>query len=804
MRVLRTAAMSVVLAMPLSAQAIRLHVTEQQTNRPLGGVVMDVLDASGAVSTQALLADDGTRVVPVGKPGSYTIRVRRIGYAPFTSEPVTVTGRETVTAEIVAPSRRVVLEAVNVTARRCARDAMGDPGLSSLWEQIRTALTSSVLSRTDSSAMFEVRSFRRTLSPNRDVRAQIVGPARATRVSRPYAARPVEELAELGYVRMAENTDFFAPDEQVLLSERFVADHCFEVVRGTDETEGLLGIRFTPAPRRNMNDIAGTMWVEQASAELKFLDFFYVLERLPSPAQGPDRSGGQVVFGRRPDGRWLVTAWRLRMPEFDKGRRITYQSNVNAYNEFGGVVSPAPNDTSPITAVERPYLELLEPSIIRGVVYDSLRNRALTGARVWLVPITNPAEVALDLLPSAAQLATRPVEATVAADGRYQLPPVPAGTYRLGFESPAIDSLGLRPTRYDIQLKSGTLVAANMFIPSMAGLSATCEGAPGGPGRRGVIVGVVRSAIDERPLVDAQVRGDWVEISSKGGVFATAERVAEGVSDSLGVYRLCGIPDSVIVKVRAAGPHSSTSPVPATLGPLGVARLNLMLAESDDSLPVPPGTVVGTVSDSLGRPVTGATVNIEALQLSTRTDSSGRFRLANVLAGTQTLEVRRIGSNAVERPVDVRSGAITEVSVAIVRAQLLERMVVTADRTRSSPEVQAAVVRTRSGFGHLLLSENFPPVNGIAALMRDIPNVRVGGSGISQIVLLHQGAGDCAARPFVDRREVSDEEFWSLSNDDIAAIEVYVRPATAPIWTAGRSMYGRSETCGVLVITLKR
>jgi hypothetical protein len=73
--------------------------------------------------------------------------------------------------------------------------------------------------------------------------------------------------------REGKENVFYAPDEQVLLSDRFVEEHCFQVARGEGSSEGLFGLQFSPAKRRNVNDIAGTLWVDSASAELRYLDF---------------------------------------------------------------------------------------------------------------------------------------------------------------------------------------------------------------------------------------------------------------------------------------------------------------------------------------------------------------------------------------------------------------------------------------------------------------------------------------------------------------------------------------------------
>jgi hypothetical protein len=108
-------------------QSLRVRVTEEQTRRPLAGAIVDVLDTANVVVSQGVLSAEGRRVMPLGAPGGYHVRVRRIGYAPFVGPTVRVTGTEAVDVALRAPDRRIVLAAIDVRATntrcgsRCAR-----------------------------------------------------------------------------------------------------------------------------------------------------------------------------------------------------------------------------------------------------------------------------------------------------------------------------------------------------------------------------------------------------------------------------------------------------------------------------------------------------------------------------------------------------------------------------------------------------------------------------------------------------------------------------------------------------------
>jgi hypothetical protein len=801
------------IAAPAGAQAIRVSVTEELSGRPLAGALLDVLDDQGGVAAQGVLSSDGRRVIKLPRPGSYRVRLRRIGFQPFIGAAVTVAGLDMVDVTVHAPDRRVVLNTIKVTGRQCSRDAFDDPGLFALWEAVRTALTTTVLSRADTSLVLEARAFHRTLDDARNVTAELVGLPRTADAKRPYVARPAAELQREGYVRMVhDDMEFYAPDEQVLLSDEFLASHCFEVARGVDAADGLFGVHFSPADTRKVTDISGTLWVDSASAELRYLDFWFEQRGMPPSAHGEDRSGGQVVFERTPGGAWIVSAWRLRMPRLRKrlsgglGRSLAVTTVVGGYEEVGGVVRTKGTDTVPPPAVLIPYRDLLAPARITGIVYDSLANHPLAGAQVWLVPVEPQAVIDLGLAPKTGRLVVAPMADTTDALGRYTLDSIPSGSYRLGFEHPALDSLGVITTRYDIRLKPGARVVGDLAVPSRTAMSLGC-GRPEGMSAQsagGLVFGVVRAANDQRPLANALVRLSWVELS-RSSANMTQTLVAETRTDTNGVYRLCGVPDSIYATVHAAGPHSSTGGVQTTIGPLGIAHVDLRLAEVEEGEPPPaPGTIVGTVTDSLNRPMNSVLVGLDGSTLETHTDQTGKFRLSGVMAGTQTLEVRRVGLEAVRRAVDVTPGATTTVSFKLVKAQLLDAMIVTAERSRRSPQAADAVRRHRTGVGILLTEEQIKERPTIQALLQGLPGVRVATGQAGQFsVMLRRWGGECVARLFIDGRENDYDYLASMTPDELEAVEVFTRAGSAPIFTAGRSMYGRDETCGSLILWLK-
>jgi hypothetical protein len=311
----------------------------------------------------------------------------------------------------------------------------------------------------------------------------------------------------------------------------------------------------------------------------------------------------------------------------------------------------------------------------------------------------------------------------------------------------------------------------------------------------GVVFGVVRAADDLRPLANALVRLSWIELVRTATSSQMAQTfVAETRTDSVGVYRLCGLPDSTHAILQAAGPHSSTGEVQTAIGPVGVSHVDLRLAEAADGRPPPsPGTIVGTVSDSLGRAVSNARVTLDGSALDASTDAAGRFRLAGVKPGTQTIEVRRVGLDPVRRAVDVTPGATTAVDLTLARAQLLDAMIVVAERNRRFSHLAEVVRRHRTGAGKLIVEEELRKFPNVQAVMQGMSGVRVllgsGGTDNQWSILMARSGDECVARIFVDGKEQDYDYLGTLSPTQIEAVEVFVRPGTAPLFTMGASPF---------------
>jgi iron complex outermembrane receptor protein len=72
------------------------------------------------------------------------------------------------------------------------------------------------------------------------------------------------------------------------------------------------------------------------------------------------------------------------------------------------------------------------------------------------------------------------------------------------------------------------------------------------------------------------------------------------------------------------------------------------------------GTVRGTVTDTLGAPVSGVSIALEGTGLGTTTQVTGTYEFRNVADGIYTLRTRRVGYNPMSARIAVSSGGIVE------------------------------------------------------------------------------------------------------------------------------------------------
>ena len=318
---------------------------------------------------------------------------------------------------------------------------------------------------------------------------------------------------------------------------------------------------------------------------------------------------------------------------------------------------------------------------IEGSVTDSVHAMPLADATVSLARLD-------------AQRDSTLVAAT-AEDGRFRFEHVMAGQYALSFSSAFLDSLEFGGLPTALAVRGGEIARVDLAVPSGATLRAiACPGMALSRGT-GALVGVVTDADSERPLGGAQVAAMWTELTFDARMrrVSTVEHSGGVVTDSLGQYRLCGVPTEswLLVQVQhrdrlgaafqlLVSESSGVTMQHLSFSESGTRPLSALRAAQGDAAQLAPlsGTAAldGTIRTSRGRPVADAQVRVVSTSPVTRTDAQGRFALTGLPTGTQELEIRELGSQVQRQPVELRDGRTT-------RSEIQLRNVVALDPVRT-------------------------------------------------------------------------------------------------------------------------
>jgi hypothetical protein len=777
---------------PARAQWLRVSLVDELSGQPLRGALVSAINANGTATPSFLSSANGLALMQVPELGRYRVLVRRIGNRPFTSAEMLAGGAEDSIVTLTVPTRPVILATIKVTARgSCdARAESPAPDAEPLWQEVRKALESSLLSR---SQMHVITS---ALTVNRQVgldgrQERIDTTARGLAGSRPFRAQTPVRLEHEGYVTGASYSgyDFYAPDEVTLLADNFTRLHCLwqtDSVR-RDGPATLLGLGFEPRNNIRLGEIQGTIWVDSASSELRRVEFTYVHAPLPVEVRG---IGGFVEFCHSASGVWIVCSWVIRMPRWrvsDYDRTVPSRSLVvrlGGYAETGGTAT---------IVEETAMLPASVPRSISGRVFDSLTAQPLAGAHVHL---------------------KEPQRDMFADDsGRFRFDSVGAGVHTVTADYPRFDASSLFVLEATGNVTAAASANLEMSVPSFSTLWRRACAAEPAPGSDAAIVfGRVIDVAGVAPDTAATVRA----------TMASGPRDAH--ADTAGNYVACGAAAGGVVSLRATRGSLATPPIAAHVGLPRVARRDLSLAADEllgllwaadstaDGVPANPasgGTVAGVVRDVVGSPIVGARVRITRLSGEVRTGATGIFVARGVPTGARVASVEAIGFERARRLVDVYAGDSAFLEVRLPRLTKLGAVTV---RSRVvDTRVKELEQRQRMGMGYFFDSTAIQKVTVLYEA------ISAPGVGIDVDPTQHWSAftikpslhgsfyRHCTMATYIDGQPSNPDLLLSYSDnkDMIAILEVYPHAAYVPDYLVSGSMLNMRNDCGMVLIWTK-
>ncbi len=440
-------------------------------------------------------------------------------------------------------------------------------------------------------------------------------------------------------------------------------------------------------------------------------------------------------------------------------------------------------------------------TVIRGVVFDSLRMRPLRNANVQIAAATGAPWIKSD---------------TTDSTGTFELTDVPNGTYLIGFFHAELDSLGLLPPTFRMEVRAGPPIHMRLAIPSARTIARSLCGSKATSDSTGLFLGYVRGADNSMPRPDAKLVIRWSEFVIRKKSIAREVPTIEASSGPSGLAAVCGVPLATSILVQGISAGDSSGAFEITLPSSGfyhrdtfVAPLTRVSVTTSDS--VPPvallrgsGRVRGHVTGATGRPIPGARVTVWGTGTETVTNANGEFTLGDLPGGTHTMEARALGFAPARQPVDIVSGAAGTAQVELANLGItLDTVRVTAQRIYTRPLTDFER-RRRMGLGRFFDEteiERRKPTR-LTDLLRTLPGVYVvpsqwggedvlmrGGSG---------GAGLCRPELVIDgSRQINDATFpvntlvWA---NELRAVEVYSRSIFVPV------QYQTMNDCGAIVV----
>jgi hypothetical protein len=317
------------------AQTIAGVVVEGSSGEGLAGAIVLLFDSENTERGAVLTQPDGRFEIQAPEPGTYRLRVERIGHASTTSASLTVINGQRLETSLQAPIAAIELAEIEVVLDHACEVRPGaSRHVTVVWGEVRKALVAAYLTQHQRLYQFELSEHRRLRDPRSlRIEDEALWIRSDRRPDSPYISRSAREFARHGYADVhKDHVQYYGPDAAALVSDSFLDRHCFRLVEKRGP-RGLLGIAFSPLLGHDKVDIDGVLWVDRTTGELDHLEFRYV--GLPWRLRAAVATG-RVDYRRLAEGGWIIESWWLRAPLF---RDSLGRGSVVAIKEVGGEVT---------------------------------------------------------------------------------------------------------------------------------------------------------------------------------------------------------------------------------------------------------------------------------------------------------------------------------------------------------------------------------------------------------------------------------------------------------------------------------
>lgn len=214
-----------------------------------------------------------------------------------------------------------------------------------------------------------------------------------------------------------------------------------------------------------------------------------------------------------------------------------------------------------------------------------------------------------------------------------------------------------------------------------------------------------------------------------------------------------------------------------------------------------PGSVAGTIKDSVGAPIPNVEITAIAAATTVRSDSLGHFTLGAIPSGNLDIRFRRLAYTPLVLLISVPPSDTVDIDVVLrVVAQELKGVVVQAHPQQLRRLVAFETRRSR-GIGHFITRaqiENRHPLV-LSDMLRLIPGAILinADNGRTAVRFSRVARNNCPPQFFVDGIEVMGFSIDDMPPNDVEGVELYAGAAGLP--PEYNRLHGTS-ICGTVII----
>jgi len=402
--------------------------------------------------------------------------------------------------------------------------------------------------------------------------------------------------------------------------------------------------------------------------------------------------------------------------------------------------------------------------------------------------------------------------------GEYRIDSIPPGEHHILVLDALLDTLGMQMRTQLFPFGPGEFHNLDLTLPGGSSLvKLLCPPARIALGP-GVMLGFVRDPDTNKPMPGAKVE---LVYQSTDPIGRKSNTVRSAISDSAGVYRICGIPADMDGKVQVFRNGVSSGEVPTKVTNLVALRAFGIMAKAQTVVEVAGDSgkvkrvvkgnarITGKVVDKLGKPLSGARVALQGSGTVVISKANGSFTLDSLPSGTQAIEVRKLGYAAADEAVELSASRPATATITLGDfVPTLAVMRTEAAEDKALSDIGYLQRKKSSAGGYFLDGKQINhEALAFSDVMRIAPGIRVQptGDGRTNVITDSRSpaTGGCV-NYYVDGVQWTSMQPGDIDDyvrpAEIVAVEIYHGTDTPPQYTVS----GQSSCATIVVWTVAK